>query len=287
MTVVQPAATRGHLTPDEIARYHHNGFLAPIPVMPPSDMADHLRELEVVEARGAGRLAPAHNIKAHLLIPALWDLVHDPRVVDPVAALVGPDVLCLGAGFFDKRPGDAHHVPWHQDATYWGLSAPRALTAWLAFTPSFPENGCLRVSPGTHSAPLPHANTHDPTNMLPGRETVLAPVNEAEAVDVVLRPGQMSVHHVLLVHGSRANQSDQRRCGFAIRYIAGDLRKSRGPRGTATLVHGQDHGTFDLEEPPEGLFHPAALRRYTSIVRRWMRDVFDEFEREPGRGNLA
>jgi hypothetical protein len=91
------------------------------------------------------------------------------------------------------------------------------------------------------------------------------------------------VHHVLLVHGSQRNRSDQRRCGLAIRYIAGNLHKARGARGTATLVRGRDHGTFDLEAPPEGLFDHAAMKRYAIILRRWMRDVFDEVAQQPDR----
>jgi hypothetical protein len=269
------------------ARYARDGFLSPLPVMSEVEMARRLDWLTDIEARGAGRLPPVQNIKAHLLIPFLWDLVHDPRILDPVEDLLGPDLLCWAAGFFDKRPGEPQHVPWHQDATYWGLSAPEAVTAWVAFTPSVPENGCMRVSPGTHHTILPHADTGDRTAMLPGRETVLAKVDEATAVDVVLRPGQMSLHHVLLVHGSSPNHSGQRRCGLAIRYIPAHLTSRAGWRATATLVRGRDHGHFDLEQRPDAPFDPAATRRYGGIVRSWMRGVFDGMahaERANGSG---
>lgn len=266
-----------NLRPDDIAQYRREGFLSPLRVMPESDMAARLRALEEIERSRAGRLAPHHNIKAHLLIPWVWDLVHHPAIVAPVQALLGPDVLCWAASFFDKRPGDQRYVSWHQDSTYWGLSEPEGLTAWVALTPSLPENGCMRVSPRTHHVPLAHADTADRANMLPGREIVVAEVDEAAAVDIRLAPGEMSLHHSLLIHGSQPNTSGQRRCGLAIRYIPGHVTRRRSESGSATLVAGRDHGHFTLEQRPEAAFHPDALARYAVVQRQWMRDVFHEF----------
>lgn len=273
----QPAPPTCHLRPEEIERFRREGFLAPLAVMSQAQMAERLSWLDQVEAqRAAGRLQPAQNVKLHLLLPWLWELVHDPRILDPVEDLLGPDILCWAAGFFDKRPGEPQHVTWHQDATYWGLSAPEALTAWVAFTPSTRQNGCMSVIPRSHGAQLVHVDTHDRTNMLPGRERVLADIDEADAVDIVLAPGEMSLHHLLLLHGSKPNLLGERRCGLAIRYIPAHLTKKSGPRGTATLVRGRDHGNFDLEVAPEAPFHPAAMARYTPILRAWMRSVFGE-----------
>jgi len=102
-----------------------------------------------------------------------------------------------------------------------------------------------------------------------------------------LAPGEMSLHHLLIIHGSQVNPSRQRRCGLAIRYIPTHLTKLRGPRGTATLVRGRDHGNFDLEQAPEGEFHPAAVSRYTAITRSWMRGVFDEMKLRNTEGDGA
>jgi ectoine hydroxylase-related dioxygenase (phytanoyl-CoA dioxygenase family) len=282
MTKASMAAceTSRHLHAATVAQYRREGFLAPLPVMGEAEMAERLAWLGAIEASRAGRLAPSHNVKAHLLVPFLWDLVHDPRILDPVEDLLGPDLLCWAAGFFDKPPGEPHHVPWHQDATYWGLSAPEAVTAWVAFTPSLPENGCMRVSPRTHGTVLAHVDTGDRNAMLPGRETVAAEVDTAQAVDIVLRPGEMSLHDVLLVHGSEPNRSALRRCGLAIRYIPGHLTRRDGAPGTATLVRGRDHGHFAREQAPEAAFHPAAMARYDIILRSWMRGVFAGMKRD-------
>lgn len=256
-----------------IARYRRDGFLAPLPVMDEAAMAAQLAQVDALAAMRAGRIAPGHNVKVHLLAPFLWDMVHHPAILDPIEQLLGPDLLCWAAGFFDKAPGTPQHVTWHQDATYWGLSAPQALTAWIAFTPSLPDNGCMRVSPGSHWTPLVHVDTRDNDVMLPGREAIAEEVDESKAVDIQLRPGEMSLHDVMLVHGSRANMSMQRRCGFAIRYIPAHLRSIGPVRASATLVRGRDHGHFDLEQAPEAPYHPAALDRYSGVLRRWMRNV--------------
>src|SRR5947209_10160766 len=77
--------------------------------------------------------------------------------------LLGPDILCWGSGFFIKNPHDAARVTWHQDSTYWGLSKPDIVTAWVALTFSTRENGCMHVIPGTHRLqPLPHQDTFAP-----------------------------------------------------------------------------------------------------------------------------
>ncbi|MCB4768484.1 phytanoyl-CoA dioxygenase family protein [Ancylobacter sp. Lp-2] len=281
-----PAATGApSLDAATVARFRQQGYLSPLTVMSEAEMADNLRQLDEIEAQRAGRLLPQHNVKVHLLAPFLWDIVHHPAILDRVEALLGPDLLCWAASFFDKKPGTTQHVPWHQDATYWGLSAPEALTAWVAFTPSVVANGCMRVSPGTHHVALAHVDTGDNDVMLPGREEIEVEVDEAHAVDIVLHPGEMSLHDVLLVHGSQANTSGLRRCGFAIRYIPGHLTSTGTTRASATLVRGRDHGHFDLEQRPEAPFHPEALKRYNGVLRQWMRTVLPNMGKDAQPGS--
>lgn len=261
------------LTELQVGRFEHDGVVFPIPVFAREEIYDRRRRFEAIEASRAGRLPPSLNLKAHLVVPWLWDMVHDPRILDAVEDVLGPNILCWAASFFAKGIDDPHHVPWHQDATYWGLSEPRALTAWVAFTASVQENGCMRVVPGTHTGQVRHRDTHDRYNMLPGREEIAVDVEDGDAIDVELAPGEMSLHHLLLVHGSKPNRADYRRIGFAIRYIAGDLHQTGDIRGSATLVRGRDFGNFDIEQAPEGEFHPDAVARNNAILKTWMKMV--------------
>lgn len=257
------------LGPSTRVRYEREGFLSPVRAIPAAEMVHHAEALAALETSRGGRIPPILNAKIHLLVPYLWDLVHDPRLLDPVEDLLGPDLLCWGSSFFAKAPGTTHNVPWHQDGTYWGLCEPRALTLWLAFTQSDRGNGCMRVLPRSHESVMPHEVRHAQGSMLPVGEEVAVDVNEDDAVDCILAPGEMSLHHVLIVHGSNPNRSiDRRRVGFAVRYVAGDVRQREGRDGSATLVRGRDHGTFCLEAAPEGDFHPAALRRHRDVIRR-------------------
>jgi hypothetical protein len=262
------------LTAAQVVRYRDTGALHPLRVLPASDAAECLRQLEAEEARRAGRLPPALNAKAHLLLPWLWDLVHLPAIVDVADDLLGPDLLCWGTSFISKSGCDDRHVTWHQDATHWHLTAPRAVTAWVALTPSTRANGCVRVLPGTHRDVVAHRDSGDRLNMLGMREQVAAAVDAAAAEDMALEPGEMSVHHPLVIHGSEPNRSGGRRTGFAIRYIAGDVGQEGGLRNFATLVRGRDHGRFELEQPPEAPFHPDALRHHAEVVRHGMRVIF-------------
>jgi non-heme Fe2+,alpha-ketoglutarate-dependent halogenase len=256
------------MTKDLAQTYAREGYASPLRVMPADEAAALVQRLERAEQKLGPQVFARLNIKGHLLFPFLWDIVQDERIVGPVRQVLGPDILCWGSSFFSKAAGSADVVPWHQDGTCWGLDAPRGLTAWLALTPSTPETGCLRVVPGSHAATLPHAVRNAPSSMLPLGEEVAAEVDEAQAVDCALQPGEMSLHHVMLVHGSAPNRgASGRRIGFAIRYIAGDVAQRGTEKGFATLVRGRDHGTYQLEDKPMADLEPAALRRHRDILR--------------------
>lgn len=263
-----------HLTQDQVDRFSRDGFLFPIKAFDLEEAADRLARLEAIEASRAGRLPPFLNAKPHLLAPWLWEMVHDPRIVDPVEDLLGPNLMCWGTSFISKSPNDARYVAWHQDVTYWGLSAPEALTAWVAMSPSVSTNGCVRMAPGTHRRALAHTDSGDRANLLGRGETMVDAVDPAETVDIVLAPGEMSLHHCMVVHGSAPNHSDMRRVGFAIRYIPSHVGQKDGARNFATLVRGRDFGNFELEQAPEGEFHPDAVRRHSAVFRQGMNIIF-------------
>ncbi len=248
-------------------RFSRYGAVFPIRVMD---------EASAEEGRhGYARLMEADRRfrkKPHLVLPWLARLVRDPAVVEPVAELLGPDVLCWSSIFFAKPARDPGRVAWHQDATYWGLSEPAVVTAWIAFTPSTQESGCLRVVPGTHTAPrLPHRTNGDTTNMLSRGQEIAVEVDEAAAVDIVLRPGEMSIHHVMLVHGSEPNRADHPRIGYAIRYIAGRVEQTADAPDSATLVAGRDHGHFELEPVPRADFDPEAVAAHAHMLNQQVR----------------
>jgi ectoine hydroxylase-related dioxygenase (phytanoyl-CoA dioxygenase family) len=256
-----PDKTSSALSPFEIAEYQKRGVLFPRPAIGAAAAQALLAQFEALERKEGGRISKLTNHKPHLLLTWLADLVRHPAILDQVEGVIGPNILCWASDFFSKNPGDGKRVTWHQDSTYWGLSKPDIVTAWVAFTPSTVQSGCLRVIPGSHLLDqLPHGDTFAADNMLSRGQEVSVAVDEREAVDVVLQPGEMSLHHVRLIHGSEPNRSDHRRIGFAIRYLPTDVRQLSGVRDTATLVRGRDDfHYFDHEPAPAADFHADAV----------------------------
>ena len=263
------------LDPATVAAYRRDGIHFPLRALPESEAAGLLARLEAIEAAHGGRLPARMNQKPHLLFPWLHALVRHPRILDAVEDVLGPDLLCWSAQFFAKNGGDPGYVSWHQDGTYWGLSSPDVVTAWVAFTPSTIESGCMRVVPGTQQKQFAHKDTFAESNLLSRGQEIQIDVNENHAIDVILAPGEMSLHHVLIVHGSAPNRAAHRRVGFAIRYVSADVYQTSGVRESATLVRGSDRfNHFDHELAPEADMHPDAVARHQAIVERQLKVLY-------------
>src|SRR5712692_4073503 len=193
------------LSASAIERYARDGYYCPVRVLSVDEAGQCRERLERAERDLGGPLRGVYRIKPHLLLTWLAGLVRHPAILDAVEDVIGPDILCWNTSFFTKEERSPGFVSWHQDATYWGLSEPDVVTAWVAFTESTPRNGNMRVVPGSHRTPVPHAD-----NLHTRGQEVMVEVDESQAVDIVLQPGEMSLHHVLIVHGSGANPSDDR-----------------------------------------------------------------------------
>ena len=257
------------LTEDQIAAYHRDGYLAPVPAMSEAEARAVRAKLETIEARTGGPLRGDIRHKAHLLFPFLADLIRHPAILDAIEDVLGPDILCWNTNFFIKEAETPSFVSWHQDSTYWGLSSPDVCTAWVAVTPSNLDNGAMAVIPKTHMIDqIPHRDTFDRHNLLTRGQEIAVEVDEREAVPLVLRPGEMSLHHVRLVHGSPPNPSPDRRIGFAIRYIPTSIYQLEGG-DSATLVRGEDrYGHFELEPRPERDMQEDMLALHRRLTER-------------------
>jgi len=155
-------------------------------------------------------------------------LVGDERLLDIAEQFLGPDIALFGAAYFCKMPFEGRPVLWHQDGSYWPLDPMEVVTLWLAVDRSFEDNGCLRVIPRTHRLELQQMRPTDRDGNVLESEIDPKWVDESQAVNVILEPGDVSVHHPGIIHGSNANQSPYRRCGMAIRYIATSTRVLEG-----------------------------------------------------------
>ena len=258
------------LSNDEIARYERDGFLFPIDVCTPRETQDLRRRLKEAEAKIGENSALILRNKPHLILTFLDDLIRSPAILDPVEDIIGPNILVWASDFFLKEPRDPGFVSWHQDLTYWGLDSDAEVTAWFAFTPSTVQSGCMRFLPGSHKQSiLPHVETFAEDNLLGRGEVIDVDVDEAKAADIVLALGQISLHHGHLFHASQANRSDDRRIGYAVRYIPTHMKQIVGERDSAMLVRGVDTcHHFDHEPRPNTDLAPDAMALLISIMAR-------------------
>jgi non-heme Fe2+,alpha-ketoglutarate-dependent halogenase len=257
------------LTQAQIDRFQRDGYLAPIRVMSEEDAAAVRARLEAHERQTGGPLRGDLRHKSHLLFTWLADLVRKDTIIDAIEDLYGPNLLCWTSNFFIKEARNPAFVSWHQDSTYWGLSKPDVVTAWVALSPSNEANGAMEVIPGTHMMDqIPHRDTFDKNNLLTRGQEVAVEVDQSKAVRLDLRPGEISLHHVRIVHGSPPNPSNDRRIGFAIRYIPTDVRQIEG-EDSATLVRGVDeYRTFEHEPRPTRDLDPAFVALHKKITER-------------------
>lgn len=244
---------------DQFQNYAERGYDFPIEVFSPSEVAEfrryfdefylyHQEQLRNLPANKHGSIY-GHT---HTFLRWVYRMVSHPRVLDAVEVILGPNLTVRDTAWFVKMPGDKKYISWHQDGTYWGLHPPKATTAWIALSDSNSENGCMRVIPGSHKHLQPHQETYAEDNALSRGQEIAVKVEEREAVDIVLRPGQMSLHDVAIVHGSRANTSDKPRIGIAARYMPPEVVQDGNVRQLALLVRGEDdYSHVDLIDPPQ------------------------------------
>ncbi len=257
------------LNQQQIDQFWRDGCIFPIRVMSEADALEIRRRLEAFEAKTGGPLKGDLRHKSHLLFSWLGDLVRHETIVDAIEDLYGPNLFCWTTNFFIKEAHNPAFVSWHQDSTYWGLDKPDVVTAWIALTPSNRANGAMGFIPGTHKGDqIPHRDTFAQNNLLTRGQEVAVEVDETQAVTIELEPGEMSLHHVRLVHGSPPNPSDDRRIGFAIRYIPTTVAQVAGD-DSATLVRGEDrHHHFEHEPRPTSDMDPAFVALHRQITER-------------------
>jgi ectoine hydroxylase-related dioxygenase (phytanoyl-CoA dioxygenase family) len=204
------------LSEQQIKAYVEQGFVSPIDVLSEDEAAQYLHRLEEAEAQYPEWVNPHKRNNVHLSFKCLDELAHHPRVLDAVEDILGSHFSLWGTVLFCKDPESPHYVSWHQDATYMGMSGHTFVTPWLALTDSNIKTGCMQMIPGSHRGEiLKHEDTYGEYNILTRGQQVIE-VDETEAVDMILKPGQMSLHHAKVIHGSRPNQSSERRVGFAM-----------------------------------------------------------------------
>jgi non-haem Fe2+, alpha-ketoglutarate-dependent halogenase len=259
----------GKLSAEKQEFYAENGYLYPIRVFSDTETAEFRRQFDDYTDQNKdllGNMIPRERRAVygltHLMLPWVYQMASHPRVLDAVEGAIGPNILVWGSDWFVKFAHDPAFISWHQDGAYWGLNPPKVATAWIALSPSTLENGCMQVMPGTQKMELPQRETYALDNALSRGQEIALEVDESKAVALTLEAGEMSLHHIGIAHGSKANTSDRPRIGIAIRYIAPEVVQKGAERQIVQLVRGRDeYGNFEVVAPPADAVSAAEIRK--------------------------
>ncbi|MFP6626690.1 MAG: phytanoyl-CoA dioxygenase family protein [Deltaproteobacteria bacterium] len=271
------------LSEADLSHYEEDGYVFPLPALSSEEVGRYREGLEEYLRLARGAIRPSYKHKLHLVTRWADEMVHHPRILDAVEDILGPDILCWTTNLLSKAGGQGAYVAWHQDSGYWGLEPHEVVTAWVALTASKQESGCVRVLPGSHRVRenAQHRDTFDKNNMLTRGQVLVAEINDEDAVNMELRAGEISLHHIRLFHGSGPNRTEDRRIGIAIRYMSSRVKKVGRPE-SATLCRGQaGAGNFLPETRPDGDFTTRSRLSHNRAVRRQVANNYDPVGDEP------
>ena len=217
------------LTKQQLDHYKNKGYVSPINALSSSEAKEIRDEIEKIEKDWPGSLEGINRNYVHLISPVLNKICLNKNILDAVESIIGRNILICGTTLFIKNPNEKGFVSYHQDAKYIGLEPHNWVTAWVAITESNEKNGCMRMWPGSHKDNLRyHDQKFDKGNLLTRGQTVEnVPMNKTKPV--ILKAGQISLHHPKVVHGSGLNKSNDRRIGFVIQsYIGTNVEQVLG-----------------------------------------------------------
>ena len=250
-----------YLSPNQLKQYEDEGFVSPINIFSKQRAKEIRDEIELIEKEMPEELKKSGRYNAHLISPLLDEVTHNPKILDAVQSLIGKNILVCGTTLFIKNPNEKGFVSYHQDAKYIGLEPRNWVTAWVAITDSNEHNGCMRMWAGSHKENLKqHDQKFNEINLLTRGQTINdVPVDQTTAL--VLRAGQMSLHHPTVVHGSDLNKSNDRRIGFVIQsYIGTNVKQVLGKNGVQ-IARGKDNYNFhEIIERPKSLMDKNDLK---------------------------
>ena len=260
------------LTDQQLAEYEHLGFLHSIPILSPDEVTHYRAEVEKTCLAIGGRVARLNGL--HLFFRWAWDLSTHPRLLDCLEQLLGPNIVLKSTRVFYKHGRSSSYVGWHQDGITERLEDGRAPAVWLGLTAATVENGCLRVVPRSHRLGLLQHDSSPDIEPLPGAERsaqveswsqvhgdelsqriTRVPADVDLPFDLVMQPGQMSIHHPVILHGSNSNLSTESRIGLSASYSTPELYRGRRPVGWVRGNGQRDYHHFEvIDKPPAATF---------------------------------
>jgi non-haem Fe2+, alpha-ketoglutarate-dependent halogenase len=248
------------LSAEQVQQYETTGVVFPISAVSSTELNYFRDAFNRIEALAGGQ--QKYTAQPHLFFAWAWELATLPRLLDAAEDLIGPDLIIDSTLLLCKYPGDPAFAPWHQDGVRSLWYTTPSVSAWIALSDVTPENGCMRVIPGSHlKGRISHTQTTSVNSLFGPTSEIEVEVDENEAVSIALAGGKCSFHHSSIVHGSPPNQSDSKRISLIVRFVTPlfQQRSAHFPvvraRGGGDLSH-----MPVLERPPVGEIHECYAR---------------------------
>lgn len=241
--------------------YDRDGILFPVAVLSNHEVKQYSDALSnLIDTYFGGSFRRIDNL--HLFFNWAYKLATHEQLVDAVESIIGDDILIYATLIFSKPPRDSSYVSWHQDSAYSNLHLTPSVSAWIALGDSNAETGCVRAILGSHTlGPLDHVNDNNKSNLLQRGERVDIEVDDPRAADIILGPGEASLHQSNLIHGSNPNSTDHPRTGFIVRFVTSQFSCPPGlslmrVRGSSECPHA------NLATPPEEVEQAVAFQAW-------------------------
>ena len=217
------------LTTEQLDHYKNKGYISPVNALSSIEAKEIRDEIEKIEKNWPKALEGINRNYVHLISPVFNKVCLNKNILDAVESIIGKNILICGTTLFIKNPKEKGFVSFHQDAKYIGLEPHNWVTVWVAITDANEKNGCMRMLSGSHKENLRHHEEKFDENNLLTRGQTIKNVSLDKTDPVILKAGQMSLHHPKIVHGAGLNYSDDRRIGFVIQsYIGSNVDQVLG-----------------------------------------------------------
>jgi hypothetical protein len=218
------------LTPEQIAIYHEKGYLVPDYRLPEQVLAS-MRAAYDELLRDNSALGSDFLLGPHIEKPGpqgvkgsrqWYEFATHPDLMDMASQLIGDDIILWGTTIFGKPARGGKGTPWHQDGDYYPIRPLETMTIWIALDDVTGENGPMRFIPGSHKGKKQYSHHREERDDYTIFD-VCDPENfdESTAEDLVIQAGQVSYHDVYMIHGSKANLTENRRAAFVVRLMPG------------------------------------------------------------------
>ena len=269
------------LTDAEVAQYEDDGYVMVEGALLPETLAElHTVTAEVVaSAAGIAEHTPVLDLEAshtpeeprvrrikqpHLAHPFYRDLAADPRIMAALEPLIGADIRLRAGGKINMKAAEyGSPVEWHQDWAFYPHTNQDVLAVGILLDDMDADNGPLLVLPGSHKGPV--YNHHSHGAFCGAIDVDKCGLDVSNPRELHGRAGDISIHHVRLVHGSALNTSNRERRVLFYEYAAADAWPLAGIENLSDLddfnsrmVHGQPTTQPRLEDVPVRMPLPRA-----------------------------